>query len=72
MLIEETTSILFRKDACEAPWLVLQRLNIVNIYQEDVSGLGSLNLKWSTEIVDLSKIYISNIIRIIGVLDLSA
>ena len=66
------SSVLFGKDTCEAPWLVLQWLYVLNVYHENVSWLGSLNVERSCEIVDSREIDISHIIGRVIVADLSS
>ena len=70
-LVQETTSILLRKYTSEAPWLILQRLHVLDIHEENVARLGSLDLKRAGEIVHAGEIDVSDIVRRIVVLDLA-
>ena len=51
--------------------MVLQRLHILNINNEHVARLGSFNLEWPGEVVDLGQIDVANIVCRIVVLDLA-
>lgn len=56
----------------EPPRVILQRLHVLNINNEHVARLGSLNLKRPSEIVDLGQVDVANIVCRIVVLDLAA
>jgi len=70
--VQEASTIIFREHAGEAPWLVLEGLYILDVDQKNITRLGGLDLEWSSEVVNSSQIYISDVIRRIIVLDLSA
>lgn len=61
-LIQETTAILFRKNTCEAPWLVLEGLDIHDLNQQDIAGLCAFYLKGTTEVVNLGEVDILHIV----------
>ena len=52
--------------------MVLQRLHILNINNEHIARLGSLNLEGPGEVVDLGQIDVANVVCRIIVLDLAA
>jgi len=52
--------------------VVLQRLHILNINNEHIARLGSLNLEGPGEVVDLGQIDVANVVCRIIVLDLAA
>lgn len=71
-LVKEATSIVFVKDAGKAPWVVLERLDVLNLNKKDVAWLGRLDLKWSRQVVDLSQINILDIVGTVVVPNLAA
>lgn len=46
-LIQETSSILLVKNTRESPGLLFEWLNVLNLNEQNVAGLGSLNIEWS-------------------------
>lgn len=52
-LVKESSAVVFVKYACEAPWLLLERLNVLDLDNEDVSWLCGLNFEWTRKVVDL-------------------
>jgi len=69
-LVQETASIVFTEDSCKSPRGVFERLNILDFNEKDVAGFGSLNLKWSGQVMDLSQVDVLDIIGAVVVLDL--
>jgi hypothetical protein len=45
-LIEEATSVVFGEDTGEAPRLVLQWLNVLDLYEENVARFSTFDLEW--------------------------
>lgn len=60
------------KDAREPPWLVLKRLDIHNLDQQQIARRGALNLKGPGEVVDLCEVHVFDVVGRVIVLDLSA
>jgi hypothetical protein len=61
-LIEETSAVVLGKDTSEAPWLMLEWLDILNLDQEHITGLSTFNLERSGEVMDSCEINILHII----------
>ena len=61
-LVKEAASVVFMEDAGEAPWMVLEGLDVLNLNEEDVTWLGGLDLEGPGEIVDLSQIDVLHIV----------
>lgn len=66
------SSILFGKDSCEAPWLVLQRLHILDLHDEYVSRLSSLDIERTGQVVNSGEIDISHVIGRVIIANLSS
>ena len=47
------TSILFREDASETPGMVLKRLHILDVHDQDITGLRGLDLEGSGQVMNL-------------------
>jgi hypothetical protein len=47
------TSILFREDASETPGMVLKRLHILDVHDQDITRLSGLDLKGSGQVMNL-------------------
>lgn len=69
--IQESTPILPVKDAGKPPGLVLERLNILNLYNEHISRLGGLDLKRPRKVMDLGEVDVLDVVCGIVVLDLT-
>lgn len=70
-LIQESASVLLVEDACEAPRLVLEGLNIHDLDEKDISWLGLFDFERTGEVVDSRKVNIQDIVGTVIVLDLS-
>lgn len=53
VFVEEAAAVVFVEDAGEAPWVVLEWLHVLDLYEEDVSGLGFFDFEGAREVVDL-------------------
>ena len=71
-LVEETSAVVLVEDTCEAPWLMLEWLDILDLYQKHITGLSTFNLEWSGEVVDSCEVNIPHIICRVIVADLTA
>jgi hypothetical protein len=56
----------------ETPRRILKRLHVLNFNDKHITRLGSLNLKGSSEVVDLGQVYVADVVCRIIVLDLAA
>jgi hypothetical protein len=56
----------------ESPRRVLKRLHVLNFDNKHITRLGSLDLERSSEVVDLSQVYVADVVCRIIVLDLAA
>lgn len=45
VLVKEPATVVFVEDSGEAPWLVLEGLDILDLDKEDVAWLGSFDLE---------------------------
>lgn len=61
-IIEKAAAVFACKDAGEAPWVVLQRLDVLDLDDQDVAGFCALDLKRAGEIVDACQIDILDIV----------
>jgi hypothetical protein len=71
VLIQEPTSIVFVKHARKSPWVVLERLYILNLDEQNVAWLGGLDFERARQVVDLSEINILHVVGAIIVADLA-
>ena len=71
-LVEESPAIVFVKDACEAPRLVLEGLYILNFDDEDVPWFGAFNFERTGQVVNLGQIDVLHVICTIIVANLSS
>lgn len=60
------------EDAREAPWVVLERLDVLDLDQQNVAGLGGLDFEWSGQVVHLRQVDVLDVVGAVVVLDLSA
>lgn len=71
-LVQETTPVVFRKDAREAPRLRLEWLHVHDLDQQDIARLRVLDLEWSGEVVHLREVDVLDIVGGVIVADLAA
>lgn len=69
-LVQETTSVVFVEDAREAPGMILERLNVLDLDKEHITRLGSFNLEWTRQVVNLGQVDVLDIVGTVVVLDL--
>lgn len=70
-LVKEASAVVLVEDAGEAPWLMLEWLNILNLDKQDITRLRTFDLEWSREIVDSREVDILHIIGRVIVANLS-
>ena len=56
----------------EAPWLVLERLDIHNLHEQEITRLCGFHLEWPGQVVYLGQIHFADIICAVVVADLAA
>lgn len=61
-LIQEATAVLLGKDTSEAPRLVLEGLNIHDLYKQDIAWLRALDLEGAGEVVDLCEVDVLDVV----------
>ena len=69
-LVKEASPIVFVKNAGEAPRLLLERLDILNLHYKDISWLGAFHLKGARQVVNLGKVDVLHIIGAVVVANL--
>ena len=70
VLVKETAAVVFVEYPGEAPGVVLEGLDVHDLYKEDVAGLGAFDLERSGEVVNLGEINVLDIVGAVIVLDL--
>ena len=71
-LVEEAAAVGGSEDAGEAPRLVLQWLHVLDLDEEDVAGLGGLDLKGPGQVVDAGEVDVFDVVGAVVVADLAA
>lgn len=60
------------KHACEAPGLLLEGLHIHDLYEEQIAGLGTFDLKRARQVVHPREIDVADIVSRVVIPDLAA
>lgn len=68
---EKTYPILLVKDTRKSPRLVLKRLDIHDLDEQDIARRGALDLERAREVVNFSEVYVPDVVGVIRVLDLA-
>ena len=71
-LIQKSTTVLLVEYSCEAPWLILKWLNVLDLNYEHIARLGCFNLERSGQVVNLGQINILHVISAVVVPNLSS
>lgn len=71
-LIQKATPIILIKDTRKAPGLLLKRLHILDLHDQNVARLSSLDLERPSQVVDLGQIDILHVVRAIVISNLPA
>ena len=71
-LVKETTAVLLIKNAGETPWLILHRLDVLNLDKQNITRLSGFDLKWTSKVVDFGQVDVTHIICAVIVADLSS
>ena len=51
------------EDTAEPPWLVLERLHVLDLDYQDIAWFSGVDIKWTGQVVDLREVYIFDVIR---------
>ena len=71
-LVEEAAAIALVEDAGEAPGLVLHRLHILDLDEQDVSRFGRLDLEGPGQVVHAGEVDVLDVVGAVVVFDLAA
>ncbi|KAH9841297.1 Thromboxane-A synthase, partial [Teratosphaeria destructans] len=71
-LVEETPSVLLAEDPGEAPRLIFQGLYVLDLDQQDIAGLGGLDVEGTGQVMDAGEVDIAHVVGGVIVLDLAA
>lgn len=71
-LIQKPTPILLRKNPRKPPRSLFQRLHVLDVHHQHVSGLRGFDVKGAAEVVDAGEVYIADIVCRVVVFDLTA
>ena len=71
-LVEEAATVGAVKDASESPRLVLERLHVHDLDEEQIAGLGAFDLKRTGEIVDPGQVNVSHVVGRVIISNLAA
>lgn len=71
VLVKKTAAIFAVKDACESPGRVLKRLDIGNVYNQEVAWLGAFDLEWASQVMNLGQIHGAYILSTVVIPDLA-
>lgn len=72
LFVQEPTAVLLIEHGGEAPWTLLKRLHILDLDNEDVTGLCALDLERTGEVVHAGQVTVFDVVGTVVVLDLSA
>lgn len=72
VLVEEAATVVLVEDAGEAPRLVLEGLDVLDLDDEQVAGLGGVNVKGPGEVVDLCEVDVFHVVGVVVVANLTA
>ena len=71
MIGEETAAIFFGKNPGETPFITLEGTHFEDVHNEDVARLGTVHPDRAAQDVNNFQVDVSNILRVVVVLDLS-
>jgi hypothetical protein len=66
------TSVLFVKDTGETPGMVLKRLHVLDVHDQDITWLGGFDLEGSGQVMNLGQIDVADVVGRVIVFDLAA
>ena len=71
MISEEAAAIFFGENSRETPFITLEGTHLKDVHDEDVAGLGTVHPDRPTQDMNNFQVDVSNILRVVVVLDLS-
>ena len=71
MIGEKAAAILFGENSRETPFIALESTHLKDVHDQDVARLGSVHPDRSTQDVNNFQVDVSNVLRVVVVLDLS-
>lgn len=72
VFVQEPTTVFLIKHGGEAPWALLKRLHVLDLDNEDVTGLCALDLERTGKVVHAGQVTVLDVVGTVIVLDLSA
>lgn len=71
-LVQKAAAVVLVEDAGEAPWVVLEGLNVLDLHEKNVARLCCLDFKGTRQIVDLGQVDVLHVVGAVIVLDLAS
>jgi hypothetical protein len=71
-LVEEAAPIFLREHASESPGVVVEGLDVLDLDEEDIAGLGGFDFKRAREVMDLGQVDVLDVVGGVVVFDLAA
>lgn len=71
MLVQESTAVLLIEHRGEPPWTLIKRLHVLDLNDKDITGLCTLDLEWTGEVVYTGQVTVLDVIGTVVVLDLT-
>lgn len=71
-LVQKPATVLLRKHTREPPWLLCERLHILDLHDQDVTRLGRFDLEGAGEVVHPGEIDVPHVVGAVVVADLAA
>jgi len=69
--VQKPSSVALIKDSSESPWLLLQWLHVLNLDEEHIAGLSTLNVKRTGQVMDPCQVDVLHVVGTIIVANLS-
>ena len=70
-LVEKSATIALIENAGKAPWMLLERLDVLNLDHQNIPRFRCFNLKRASQVVNLGEVNVFHIVSAIIVLDLA-
>lgn len=71
MFVQEPATVTLVEHGGEPPWTLIKRLHVLDLNDEDVTGLCALDLEWAGEVVYAGQIAVLDVVGTVVVLDLA-
>lgn len=69
---EEAAAVVLVEDAGEAPRLVLERLHVLDLDDEHVTGLGGFDFQWAGQVMDSGQVDVFHVVGAVVITNLAA